>query len=272
MDLATPARITTWDSRRRRARELRDRYPFSCEVLRLYLALIDAQEEWAALEPPEDVLGWAAARLLPAVIEVTAAAGPAQLAAEASAGRSKSAAVGMLADWVQGREQGPVDRYLSRATLAPVLEARPALASLCSGPRDGDHCPWCGALPQLSWSAPSGDPLVSPPRRLCCSRCQRSWTVARSHCPACGEAGGARLEVLGEELPRGALKSGAEQTAVFPHVRIEACASCRRYLLNVDLGRDAMAVPEVDELAALPLDLYARERGLEKVTPNLMGF
>jgi formate dehydrogenase maturation protein FdhE len=27
----------------------------------------------------------------------------------------------------------------------------------------------------------------------------------------------------------------------------------------------------VDELAALPLDLYARERGLTKVTLNLMG-
>jgi hypothetical protein len=31
-------------------------------------------------------------------------------------------------------------------------------------------------------------------------------------------------------------------------------------------------VPEVDELAALPLDLFAAERGLFKITPNLMGF
>ena len=28
----------------------------------------------------------------------------------------------------------------------------------------------------------------------------------------------------------------------------------------------------VDEMAAIPLDLYARERGLTKVTTNLMGF
>jgi len=28
----------------------------------------------------------------------------------------------------------------------------------------------------------------------------------------------------------------------------------------------------VDELAALPLDLYARERGYRKIIPNLMGF
>jgi len=31
-------------------------------------------------------------------------------------------------------------------------------------------------------------------------------------------------------------------------------------------------VPEVDELAALPLDLYAAGHGLSKITPNLMGF
>ena len=45
-----------------------------------------------------------------------------------------------------------------------------------------------------------------------------------------------------------------------------------RYLIEVDLARDARAVPEVDELAALPLDLYAADQGLTKVTPNLMGF
>ena len=38
------------------------------------------------------------------------------------------------------------------------------------------------------------------------------------------------------------------------------------------MARDARAVPEVDELAALPLDLYAADQGLTKVTPNLMGF
>jgi formate dehydrogenase maturation protein FdhE len=59
---------------------------------------------------------------------------------------------------------------------------------------------------------------------------------------------------------------------MFPHLRIEGCSGCNRYLIDVDLGHDARAVPEVDELAALPLDLYAAERGLSKITPNLMGF
>jgi FdhE protein len=67
---------------------------------------------------------------------------------------------------------------------------------------------------------------------------------------------------------------GSEQAGapMFPHLRIEGCESCKRYLIDIDLGRDARAVPEVDELAALPLDLYASERGLTKITANLMGF
>ena len=47
---------------------------------------------------------------------------------------------------------------------------------------------------------------------------------------------------------------------------------CRRYLLTVDLPKDPSAVPVVDELAALPLDLFVQERGFKKITPNLMGF
>jgi FdhE protein len=70
---------------------------------------------------------------------------------------------------------------------------------------------------------------------------------------------------LGEHGP-------AELKPVFPHIRIEACDTCRRYLLNIDLAADPAAVPVVDELAALPLDLYARERGYSKIIPNLMGF
>jgi FdhE protein len=71
---------------------------------------------------------------------------------------------------------------------------------------------------------------------------------------------------------RGTTGGAGAETPTFPHLRIDACASCERYLLDVDLSRDPRAVPEVDELAALPLDLYAAGCGLSKITPNLMGF
>jgi formate dehydrogenase maturation protein FdhE len=43
-------------------------------------------------------------------------------------------------------------------------------------------------------------------------------------------------------------------------------------LHTIDLTRDRRAVPVVDEIAAIPLDFFAKERGLQKIVPNLMGF
>lgn len=257
------ARHSAWEERRRRARHLRERHPFAAEVLTLYLALLDVQEpahEQARGQPPEAAAGLAR-ELLPRVLDVTVAAGPARLA-QAAVGRFHSADLDdVVGRWLRGAEQSLVDRYLARAACAPVLEAMDpdALAVLCQGPRDIRHCPRCGGPPQVAFSALSGEDLVTGPRHLVCARCGAGWIHPRMVCAGCGEATTARLPVYTE----------AEQ---FPHLRIDACETCRRYLLAVDLRRDAAAVPVVDELAAVPLDLYARERGLTKVTSNLMGF
>jgi FdhE protein len=78
--------------------------------------------------------------------------------------------------------------------------------------------------------------------------------------------------IVGRDGENREAAAAAAGVPTFPHLRIDACATCERYLLDVDLSRDPRAVPEVDELAALPLDLYAAEHGLSKITPNLMGF
>jgi FdhE protein len=46
---------------------------------------------------------------------------------------------------------------------------------------------------------------------------------------------------------------------------VEACGSCRAYILTVDLTKNGLAVPEVDALAAIPLTLWADEKGYQKV-------
>jgi len=113
-------------------------------------------------------------------------------------------------------------------------------------------------LPQLSYFAVSGEPLVSGPRYLVCSRCATNWVFSRMTCAGCGEATGTKLPIFQEQER-------------FPHVRVDGCRSCRRYLLTFDLRRDTRTVPVVDEIAALPLDLYAIDQGLTKITPNLLG-
>src|SRR5262249_33068833 len=181
-----------WRARRRRDEQLRDRYPFAGEVLTLYLALLDVQEpafEAAAALPPEvpdeATSSLLARELLPRVVEATVAAGPPALA-EAVVARFPSAAVdGLLRRSLLGAEQAAVDRYLARASCAPVLEAMPAGATIPTG-GEGRSCPQCGGLPQLSYSAASGDALVTGPRRLVCARCAAEWIHPRMVCAACG--------------------------------------------------------------------------------------
>jgi ribosomal protein L37E len=273
--------VSPWAARRLRAEELRARHPFAADLLTLYLALVPVQEEaWSAAREhpprPDELPRWAAARVLPAVADATEAAGPAALR---EAVRTARAGERALAGWLAGVELEPVDRYLARASLGPVLEALGEQAgAACARRRDGEqarHCPCCGGLPQLSWLAASGESLVNGPRSLLCSRCGSSWSCSRSVCPACGEAQEARLEVYAERWDgpvSGNGRGDGDERPVFPHIRIAGCSSCSRYLIEVDMARDARAVPEVDELAALPLDLYAADQGLTKLTPNLMGF
>jgi hypothetical protein len=257
--------------RRRRAEELRARHPFADEVLTLYLALLDAWEAVSETPPdPGEVAPWAAGRILPAVVDATLAAGPPALR---QAVRDRPEPV--LAGWLADVPLEPVDRYLARASLTPALEALGERArEACAPGVGGERCPRCGGPPQLSYLEASGESLVSGPRRLLCARCGSSWTCSRSVCPACGETEEARLSVYAEHWHGPVSGPGHDGNGrpVFPHLRIVGCSTCSRYLIEIDMARDPRAVPEVDELVALPLDLYAADQGLTKVTPNLMGF
>jgi len=283
------ADTSPWEERLRRAAELRDRHPFAEEVLTLYSALVPVQEEtWRAVRESApragELVQWAAARAVPAVVDVTDSAGPSALREAVrerlAAGETEAA----LSAWLAGEDLDAVDTYLARTSLAPALEALGQRAGAACGSaralaERGARCPCCAGRPQLSVAADSGDSLVTGRRNLLCARCATSWDYTRSACPACGESDEDELLVYAEQWAgavsphaNGDTNGDGAATAVFPNLRVIGCKSCRRYLIEVDMARDTRAVPEVDELAALPLDLYAADQGLTKVTPNLMGF
>lgn len=253
----------TYTDRRRRAGELSERWPFAAEVMSLYRAVLDVQEEAAsraADEPPASlahVPAWVAERVMPRMIGATVAAAPDTLAAAAQTllyGRDLARPV---AAWIWGAEQPAAEAFVARAATMPVLETVP---HLLVPPRENSprRCPMCGGLPQVAFFGISGEVLVTAPRFLRCSRCMHAWTYPRMVCAGCGEDASGRLPVLADH-------------DVFPHVRVDACETCRAYLLTVDMPKDPAAVPFVDELAALPLDLAAKERGFRKITPNLVA-
>jgi FdhE protein len=92
---------------------------------------------------------------------------------------------------------------------------------------------------------------------LICSLCSTEWDFRRLLCPGCGEESPDKLPVYtAEELP---------------YVRIEACDTCHLYIKAVDLSRNGLAVPVVDELATVSLNLWAEDHGYSKLQLNLLG-
>ena len=143
-------------------------------------------------------------------------------------------------------------------TRLPELDAPPPLDFFARAARQpaaaSGKCPQCGKAPQAGCLRPEGDGLAL---ELVCWLCFGRRAFPRAHCPACGESGEGRL----------VLYSAPE----FEHLRIQACETCRAYLHLVDLSREPEAIPEVDELAGLPLDLWAQEQGYHKICRNLAG-
>ena len=155
------------------------------------------------------------------------------------------------------RRTGPPDlaRAASGLTGLPDLDAPPPGSFFALAARQPTAA--CGTAhrpPQAGCLETLGEGQAL---RLVCSLCLGRWDSPRLRCPACGEAG-----------EGGVILYSAPE---FPHVQIQACETCHAYLQLVDLTREPAAIPEVDELAGLPLDLWAEEHGYHKIHPNLAG-
>jgi formate dehydrogenase accessory protein FdhE len=155
---------------------------------------------------------------------------------------------------VYDQQVGAFAQFFSRAFLQPNAEFRAARvprAPVVVTPR---VCPLCGSRPLLGVLRPEGD---GGKRFLLCSFCSQEWEFRRILCPTCGEEAEEKLPVY-----------VAEQ---FPHIRVETCDTCKFYLRTIDLTKDGNAVPIVDDLAAIPLTLWAHEHGYARLQPNLLG-
>jgi FdhE protein len=76
-------------------------------------------------------------------------------------------------------------------------------------------------------------------------------------CPACGQ----------QEFDALPVYTATE----FEHVRVDACDACRRYVKTIDLTKNGLAVPPVDDIATVALDLWARERGYTRLKANVLA-
>jgi hypothetical protein len=152
-------------------------------------------------------------------------------------------------------DRSAADDWVSRAMLRPYVETLRVLGVTPDRARPPGRCPFCGGSTGIGRreSAESQGSV----RTLLCALCGFEWGIPRISCPSCAESAPQRLPSF--------------TSPNHPLVRVEACETCRRYVKTLDTSLDRRILPEIDDLASLALDLWARKEGFERLEPGLAG-
>jgi len=268
---------TNYDARIRRAKQLKETYPFAAEILTFYGGICAIQQQLArGLERSvrqRGLFGAEAGNLreqlgvdavLPfvkdALIELLPQSpGPlAEYLKEYLRGSQEQQALSLQHYVNQGGTDEALEdsreELVARIVIDPYAELLAAKqAAPAIGPA-GNLCPHCGGRPLAGVLRVEGD---GGKRFLLCAFCATEWEFRRIYCAYCGEVREPSLPVFVAEK--------------FPQIRVEACDTCRHCLRTVDLTKDGHAIPVVDDLAAIPLALWADEYGYQRIHGNLLG-
>jgi FdhE protein len=256
--------LVRWDDRIARARSLASNSPASA-ILTFYADLAEVQRglvtsihsdqaECRDLRAAVD----RAASALPGFLDWLAGHAPSALAQAAADGADVA-----IDEWrrllTQRVEGGHLDddeqaAFVVEAALQPFAESAAQRGGVrLKADATVARCPMCASPPVVAALREEGQ---GARRALVCSLCFTEWDYLRIQCPACEENRFEALPVYTAEAPA--------------NVRIDACDSCRTYIKTVDLTKDGLAIPVVDDLATVQLDLWSRERGYERLYPNLL--
>ncbi|MGI9517356.1 MAG: formate dehydrogenase accessory protein FdhE [Pirellulaceae bacterium] len=228
-----------------RARDLAALFPAASEVLTFYANLAEFQNELVPRVTDFDALP----ELASEVAEFTGRFGTDLLCQQAESLTPDLLAQAIDNYW-HNRDVASPASFFARVVLQPWA----ICSDLQSDDHADNHCLRCGHLPQVAVLQPQGHGNALS---LVCSLCLFEWEFPRLRCPGCLEQDSRKQEFFAADSIKG--------------VQVNVCRGCNMYIHCVDKSRDPAAIPFVDELSALPLDMWARENGLQKLQPNLAG-
>jgi FdhE protein len=262
-----------WQQRVRRAEFLASEHSFAKEILGFYIQMAGCQQKLyqrfekssakkssASLSGPQELPELVGG--FPEFLAMVGRQAPPRLAEIARELAQKPPEVWseLLDDAWSSVEQSPSEKpaepreFLALAFLQPYAEFVRSRVPLQLEGYTHALCPFCSRKPGVGVMRPMGD---GARRNLLCGFCLCEWEFRRIVCPSCDEKDHARLPVYTAEE--------------FPYIRVECCDTCQTYIKSINLSQNGLADPLVDELASVPLDLWARERGYAKLQLNLLG-
>jgi len=246
-----------WDRRITRAEKLAAAHPSAAEILKFYAEIARFQKNVSAKLATVEVSVLDTTLLAPhfnPLLSLVKKIGPPPLAEAATELLARSDALqALLIGWRDSQAGAEPYAFFRSTLLQPYMESAASRSEIPRGTTP-PTCPFCSEKPVVGVLREEGD---GGKRLLICSLCSTEWEFRRVVCPGCGEESKDKLPVY--------------TAGEFDYVRVEACDTCNSYIKTVDLTRNGLAVPVVDELATIPLNLWADERGYKKIQCNLLG-
>jgi FdhE protein len=244
------------EARIARANTLASKYPASTSLLRIYTELARLQKTvFTGLQSNSHTDLDSLVCHYPELIALVDRIGTDVL--KAFAAQNLNAAGAQLellsAMWEGGEVLDPPARFYARVLLQPYAEylaSRGHVHDASARPM----CPFCSSRPVAGVLRGEGD---GGKRWLLCSLCSTEWQYRRVICPGCGEENKEKLPIY--------------TAAEFPAARVDACDTCHTYLKSIDLTKDGHAIPVVDEIATVALNIWAEEHDYVKLETNLLG-
>jgi FdhE protein len=253
--------ISSHDARIARAEHLAANHPAARPLLNFYAELARFQKPvFAELQSKSETDLRALMCHFPALIQLIGRTGTDLLINFASRNLSGADAQLQLlaAVWEGGESLDPAARFYARVLLQPYAEYLASrgdiLANRAGASGGGPTCPFCNARPVAGVLRGEGD---GGKRWLLCSLCSTEWQYRRVLCPGCGEENKDKLPIY--------------TATEFPAARVDACDTCHTYLKSIDLTKDGHAIPMVDEIATVALNIWAEEHDYVKLETNLLG-
>lgn len=245
----------SWEQRIARAQELSRKHPSAAALLGFYAHIAGFQKSfYDDLQRTRPAPGLeVVTKRIPDLLNVVVRHGPPSLSeAAAQCAKNEHRWREMLSS-TDAADSDPVDLFFARALLQPYTEYLASRADIAlNGTRP--ECPFCAEKPVVAVLRGEGD---GAKRSLVCWQCSTEWTFRRILCPSCGEENKDKLPVY--------------TASDLDYVRVEACDTCGTYIKAIDLTKNGLAIPVVDELASVALDVWADEKGYVKLMPNLLA-
>jgi FdhE protein len=246
----------SYDARIARASQLAVAHPSSAPLLNFYAELARFQKPvFSELQSKSETDLHKLVCYFPTLIKLVGRAGTQLLANFAAKSlQSVDAQLELLsAAWEGGETLDPAGRFYARVLLQPYAEYLGSRGDVnASGA--SPTCPFCNARPVAGVLRGEGD---GGKRWLLCSLCSTEWQYRRVLCPGCGEENKDKLPIY--------------TANEFPAVRVDACDTCHTYLKSINLTKDGHAIPIVDEIAAVALNIWAEEHDYVKLETNILG-